>query len=268
MANLVEQQTIKARIGFGTVIIDFPLHDRIAKGKDANQEDVVGAVVEGDTQNNIARGVNSHSEGSGAKAYGLRSHAEGYNTTAGSSLTASAGTNAHAEGQGSSAAGQAAHSEGASTMASGNYAHSEGNGTIASDLSAHAEGIASVASGEASHSEGNSSTALGDAAHSEGDFTVASGDNSHAEGSNTTAYGRSQHVFGELNIPDPVGSSYMKGTYVEIVGNGENGITSNARTLDWEGNEKIAGSLTIGMDTENEVTITPAQLTALLALLD
>ena len=36
-----------------------------------------------------------------------------------------------------------------------------------------------------------------------------------------------------------------KGTYVEIVGNGiGNGARSNARTLDWDGNEVLAGGLT------------------------
>lgn len=59
-----------------------------------------------------------------------------------------------------------------------------------------------------------------------------------------------------------------RGTYVEMVGNGGNDSNrSNARVLDWQGNEKLAGSLTLGMGTAGEVTLTPAQLTALLALL-
>lgn len=56
---------------------------------------------------------------------------------------------------------------------------------------------------------------------------------------------------------------YAQETYAEIVGNGEdNNNRSNARTLDWEGNETLAGSLTLG-----STTITEAQLQALLALL-
>jgi hypothetical protein len=42
----------------------------------------------------------------------------------------------------------------------------------------------------------------------------------------------------------------------------------NARTLDWSGNESLAGGLTLGMGTSNEVTISAAQLKALLALLN
>ena len=38
-------------------------------------------------------------------------------------------------------------------------------------------------------------------------------------------------------------------------------------TLDWSGNEKLAGSLTLGMNTQNEVTITAQELKALLGLL-
>ena len=61
----------------------------------------------------------------------------------------------------------------------------------------------------------------------------------------------------------------LESDYVELVGNGEYGNPSNARTLDWKGNEEIAGifkcqtSITIG-----STTITEAQLQALLALLN
>lgn len=59
------------------------------------------------------------------------------------------------------------------------------------------------------------------------------GDLSHAEGNGTTANHRSQHVFGEYNILDPSeNASSIRGTYVEIVGNGEYSAYSNARTLD------------------------------------
>jgi hypothetical protein len=38
-----------------------------------------------------------------------------------------------------------------------------------------------------------------------------------------------------------------KGNYVEIVGNGTaDNARSNARTLDWSGNEVLAGKLTLG----------------------
>ena len=50
--------------------------------------------------------------------------------------------------------------------------------------------------------------------------------------------------------------------YAEIIGNGTPSVRSNARTLDWRGNEWLAGNLTLG-----NTTLTEAQLQALLALL-
>ena len=145
------------------------------------------------------------------------------------------------------ASGMGSHAEGSATTASGCYAHSEGGNTTASEFFSHAEGSSTTANGRGSHSEGF--------------CTVASGDYSHAEGEYTEASSRSQHVFGKYNI---AGSSF-----VEIVGNGENNEShSNARTLDWSGNESLQGSLTLGKGTADETTITAAQLKALLALLN
>jgi len=55
-------------------------------------------------------------------------------------------------------------------------------------------------------------------------------------------------VFGEYNIADTEGfGEEARGAYIEIVGNGTSDTTrTNARTLDWNGNEQLAGSLTIG----------------------
>jgi hypothetical protein len=112
-----------------------------------------------------------------------------------------------------------------------------------------AEGGSSTASGTASHAEGDSSTASGYAAHSEGIASTASGQASHAEGRYTTANHRSQHVFGEYNVADPSSSAAsQRGNYVEIVGKGTSTTPANARTLDWSGNETIAGSLTQSSD--------------------
>lgn len=157
-------------------------------------------------------------------------------------------------GTGCTADGTDAHAEGASSSASGNASHAEGS---------------SEASGRAAHSEGEGN-ASGDCAHAEGYLTVASGDNAHAGGSQTIANHACQHVFGEFNEEDPsTAAASVRGNYVEIVGNGTNGLNrSNARTLDWSGNEALAGSLTLGAGTLAEVTMTAAQLTQLLALLN
>lgn len=108
-----------------------------------------------------------------------------------------------------------------------------------------AEGYNNEASGVCSHAEGSTVIASGNGSHAEGANSIASGDFSHAEGFRTRAQSRSQHTFGEYNILDSAGAQYSKGTYVEIVGNGTaDDARSNARTLDWNGNEVLAGSQT------------------------
>lgn len=167
-----------------------------------------------------------------------------------SSNTAS-GWNAYAEGGGTTASATCAHAEGAGTRATGGQAHSEGGGTLASGNQAHAEGASTIASGDNSHAENLA--------------TTASGACSHASGIGTIAQRKSQFVIGESNVADIGGSTTSdKGDYILIAGNGTTDSNrSNAMTLDWSGNEKLAGSLTLGMNTQNEVTITAQELKAL-----
>ena len=100
------------------------------------------------------------------------------------------------------------------------------------------------------------------ASHAEGMVQKASGYAFSRRSSNTTLPTESQHAFGECNELDPsTASSGVRGNYVEIVGNGTDNTTrSNARTLDWSGNETLAGNLTIGGTiTANGQEITPAE---------
>ena len=119
----------------------------------------------------------------------------------------------------------------------------QGDGTWDTPAARHGTGTGAViegghsASGDYSHAEGYG-IASGSYSHAEGYFTTAFGAYSHAEGYNTTAISTSQHVFGSYNKSDSTG------TYVEIVGNGNSSAKSNARTLDWSGNEVLAGSCT------------------------
>ena len=167
-----------------------------------------------------------------------------------------------------------AFAEGQGTAASGVSSHAEGSGTTSSGIFSHAEGLRTTASEHASHAEGDSTTSSGIASHAEGSDTTASGLTSHTEGLGTIANHASQHVFGEYNIADSsTAKSNARGTYVEIVGNGTiSGKTesrSNARTLDWSGNEVLAGGLTVGAAgiTIGNTTITESQLTYLLSLI-
>ena len=232
--------------------------------------------------NSYSLGINAVALGQDTKASGKNSFAEGV----GGSATAQG---AHVEGGRNEASGSCAHAEGGSPFtgskntASGNASHAEGLNSQARGIGSHAEGKYTLASGEAAHAEGNGlSTGIaalynltiagGVGAHAEGGGTNAIGDYSHTEGTYTIANYKSQHVFGEYNIAevlDNEANNVNKGTYVEIVGNGTNdNARSNARTLDWNGNESLQGSLTLGKGTADEVTITAAQLKALLALLN
>ena len=225
-------------------------------------------------QNSTAGGQSSHAEGYYASASGSYSHSEGNNTTA------SGSNGSHAEGYTSRATGQSAHAEGYNTLASGIYSHAEGNNTIAGGYS-HAEGYSSNAGGLYSHAEGYATYAT-DYSHSEGYYTNAQGSYSHVSG-------RFNISDASTNIPDWVsGSEYKIGDYIrysgytyrciedntdaswdstkwislgtnfykyaEIIGNGvDSSNRSNARTLDWYGNEILAGTLMVNYNQEVSV---------------
>lgn len=138
----------------------------------------------------------------------------------------------------------------------GNYSFAEGYNCGASETASHAEGFSTISTGRASHSEGISTRATGSGSHAEGNTTLAGGNNSHTEGFYTTATRRSQHVFGEYNMPEGTDvEADTLGTYIEIVGNGQSATTrSNARTLDWDGNEYLAGNLQANGLTDGTTT--------------
>ena len=158
-------------------------------------------------------------------------------------------------GYNNTASGGLAHAEGYNTTASGDSSHAEGNTTTASGRYSHAEGLETQSLGYQTHTEGVHTYAKGSSSHAEGDSTYAYGDCSHSEGCGIMVFTKSQHAFGEYNeIDGTAGSlSSQRGNYVEIVGNGTANIArSNARTLDWSGNEVLAGTLqTTGLKDGN-----------------
>ena len=177
------------------------------------------------------------SQGQGLVSYGSKLDTANPTGTGALSINRKANTTvgqySTAEGYNCEASGVRSHAEGSSTTATGNYSHAEGAG--------------SVSSGERAHAEGGNTTASGIYSHAEGGSTVASGTVSHAEGSGTIANHQAQHVFGSYNVADPsTAAATTRGDYVEIVGKGTaDNARSNARTLDWSGNEVLAGDLTI-----------------------
>lgn len=197
---------------------------------------------------NTATGAYSHAEGMSTTASGYASHAEGR-------LSEASAESSHAEGSATLATSDGSHAEGGSTQATGENSHAEGASTQATGTGSHAEGGTTRATGNYAHAEGtNNATASAMASHAEGGSTTASGNYSHAEGYGTIANHKSQHVFGEYNAED--GSSAAntaRGDYIEIVGRGNGPTTrANARTLDWSGNEVLAGKLqTAGVEIPN-----------------
>ena len=178
---------------------------------------------------------------------GIKTALDGHYVAAGRKNGTTLGNYATAEGRNTTASANYAHAEGLKAAASANGAHAEGSDTTASGVAAHAEGSYAAASGYGSHAEGSATAASGNSAHSEGEATAASGMNAHAEGKNTIANHFCQHVFGSYNVEDPSTQvATLRGNYVEIVGNGTSSARSNARTLDWSGNETLAGKLTLG----------------------
>ena len=158
------------------------------------------------------------------------------------------------------------------------FKRSADGGAVFGDNDGVANGQYAVAIGEDTWATGPDSVAAGYKAQANGDYSAAFGNMSEANGPQTFAMGlgttakkRSQLVFGEYNAIDPSPNAWdSRGNYVEIVGNGTGASSSlrhNARTLDWNGNEALAGGLTLGKGSANEVTITASQLRALLALL-
>ena len=85
-----------------------------------------------------------------------------------------------------------------------------------------------------------------------------------ALGEGTISNYKAQYALGRYNIGDATeGTSNDPGTYIEIIGNGsDNSNRSNARTLDWEGNEWLAGGLTTQNLTINNSFIFPSKTLA------
>lgn len=238
---------------FTKVIVMKPYYENTGAGLSAIEYDDQGIVVgaaawaEG---GGFAVGEGASATAEYGIAIGLFAKASGKGATAIGPAAEASGLYSFAFGQDLVSSGQKSYAEGYRTTASGNASHSEGQQTIASGNLSHAEGTYTQSSGVASHAEGR--------------YTIASGGRSHAQGDNTIANHYAQHAMGAYNVADPsTAEGTEKGNYIEIVGNGtDDNARSNARTLDWEGNETLAGSLTLG-----STTLTEAQLIALLALL-
>ena len=105
------------------------------------------------------------------------------------------------------------------------------------------------AKGESSLSIGVANNAHGLASFAGGQATNATGEQSFTHGYFTTASGKNQFVIGSNNINDIDADGNALNTYSFIVGNGADSSSrssSNAHTLDWEGNAWFSGDVYVG----------------------
>lgn len=112
-------------------------------------------------------------------------------------------------------------------------------------------------------------TTVGAGSFAFGNNVEASGRFSSAEGNQTVANHFAQHVFGSFNSEDDSDEvATARGNFIEIVGNGniQNDHRSNARALDWDGNEYLNGDLYINCDDDSGNGTSVANAVALVPL--
>ena len=239
-------------------------------------------------RNTEATGEKAHAEGDETNATGESSHAEGNSTTASGSyshaegdVTVASAAGAHAEGRRTQAVHQGAHAEGIDTIARW-AAHAEGESTQANGQWSHAEGVNTKANMAAAHAEGEGTIANATSSHVVGKYNAAdSYDNWIAWAANTEysvgdKVKKTQTINNEETVVGYIcktansdatfdvqhwdlDSNHMN--FVEIVGNGYNELDdtthqevrhgSNARALDWDGNEYLAGDVYVHANSDS-----------------
>ena len=229
---------------FGSATIDI-------SGKADKADTVIDTTLSLNRKANTTVGTNSVALGMGNEASGMFSFSENLQTTA-------SGLGAHAEGISTVASGSGSHAEGTSNSAVGNCAHAEGNYT--------------TASGMRSHTEGWNNTAVADDSHVGGKFSVTDSysnwpewvaNTSYAVGDKvkvTTTVENTTTVVGYICKTSNNDASFTKSNwnqdtnynFAEIIGNGiDTNTRSNARTLDWDGNEYLAGDLYVNCNNDS-----------------
>ncbi len=195
------------------------------------------------------------------KAYGERSFAQGLACQALGNDTHASGRNCVADGQYSMARGyetraekEASNALGYKTKASGTHSMAWNESATASGTNATAFGINTEASGSLGTAFGQSTKATGSRGTAMGYATEASDENAVAMGHSTKAAGKHQLVTGKFN------KAISGNTTGFIVGGGSSeSARKNAIEVDWNGNTRIGGSITLDMNG-TPVTLTATQL--------
>ena len=177
-------------------------------------------------------------------------------------------------GLGTQATQDSSYAEGSYTTASGAYAHAEGESTEASGSISHAEGYHTIASGNTSHVEGYYTEAAGRYSHVTGKYNAIETKLSVPYWRTNTQYkvGDLVRYSGSQSGQAPVYiciydhvSTTAQGTlsnvfwretdlfyFAEIIGNGTSEANrSNARALDWNGNEHLKGDIYVGCNADS-----------------
>lgn len=174
------------------------------------------------------------------------------NVSFGRASGSTVGDNSVAIGDSAKATAKNSVAIGSSTTASGENSTVIGCGATASGIKSVALGDHNVASGEYATAIGCWTKAPGTAAIALGNGTIANGWGAMASGIVTEAKGLGQHVFGSYNIPDSntISDYGDVSDHIIIVGNGDvvsdDGVQSNAMTLDWDGNAWFSGDVYVG----------------------
>ncbi len=189
---------------------------------------------------------------SGNYSFAFGSGAQATNTCAVAFNTISSGQNSFSVGykitgkNSTEASGIGAIAMGGSTFASGNYSVSIGYNCNAS--------------GTLGFAIGTQNSATAQCAISIGTMTIADANYALAMGVGTKANSQYQTALGKFNIGD------NQDTYAFIIGNGTaDDARANAMTVDWYGNESLAGTITLGYGGNDATTLTAAQLKTLIS---
>ncbi len=216
-----------------------------------------------------ASGERSHAEGSASKALNAYSHAEGCSTTLGlyshaeGNHTLAYGGKAHAEGSGANYAMNLTGSGGATTytvvsseIPPALFSYIANNCYMMDDAGNNLRKITSITL-NAAETAIESITLDGTLKASAVTnwpfapiFVNAKGGGSHSEGLGTIAQDQGSHAGGKYNIPT---------AGAEVIGGGTLETPANIRTLDWSGNEWIAGKLTVGSGPTNNMDVATKQ---------
>ena len=227
---------------------DTVLDTTLSRGRKANTTIGQGSFAFGTDVE--ASGNYSFAEGEGTTATNWDGHAEGWGTT-------SNGVGSHAEGIRTIASGTGSHSEGAESVSIGMYAHSEGQNTSAVGTCSHSEGTRTIANGESSHVVGifNIEDNYNNWVEWVSGHSYKVGDKVKCTSGNESKGYICKVANSDTKNPGQNGAKWTKRfgrmNFAEIVGNGvDENTRSNARTLDWEGNERLLGDLYVGANSD------------------